>query len=230
MPSTRRDQTHEHNRDEIKAVAWQQLAEVGAQALSLGAIARALGLTTPALYRYFDSRDALLTELIRDAYLLFTEALRSSLEPIPPANHAERFRAMCLAYYSWAISHSQQYLLMFATPIPGFAMDVSTGEAADQSFLTVLEVIHAADRDGKIEFPTTDFHLSPPLTAQLQSVKHLQTVYSEKVTYLALISWSFIHGITTLELCQRYSVILAGHTRDFVELEIDRFIQTIGFK
>ena len=55
-------------REEIKAHAWEQVATAGASALSLNAIARRMGLSGPALYRYFASRDELITELVLDAY------------------------------------------------------------------------------------------------------------------------------------------------------------------
>src|SRR5215218_139210 len=52
---------------EIKAVARRQLATEGAN-LSLRAVARELGMVSSAVYRYFPSRDDLLTALMIDAY------------------------------------------------------------------------------------------------------------------------------------------------------------------
>ena len=53
--------------DEIKAIARQHLATDGAN-LSLRAVARDMGMVSSAIYRYFPSRDDLLTALILDAY------------------------------------------------------------------------------------------------------------------------------------------------------------------
>ena len=53
---------------EIADVARRHLASEGAAALSLRAVARELGMASSAVYRYFPSRDDLLTALIVDAY------------------------------------------------------------------------------------------------------------------------------------------------------------------
>ena len=53
--------------DEIKAVARRHLTTDGAN-LSLRAVARDMGMVSSAIYRYFASRDDLLTALILDAY------------------------------------------------------------------------------------------------------------------------------------------------------------------
>ena len=66
--SGRRARLHAATREEAKTIALQQLAQGGIAALSLNAIGKEMGLTGPALYRYFASRDAMLTDLIVDAY------------------------------------------------------------------------------------------------------------------------------------------------------------------
>ncbi|WP_392971850.1 TetR/AcrR family transcriptional regulator [Streptomyces sp. LN245] len=63
-----RDRFRAQVRQEVKTAALRQLAEGGPEALSLNAIAKQLGMTGPALYRYFANRDSLLTDLVVDAY------------------------------------------------------------------------------------------------------------------------------------------------------------------
>src|SRR5207248_3208991 len=65
---TARDRARIELTDEIKAVARRHLAEHGSAALSLRAVAREVGMVSSAVYRYFPSRDELLTALIIDAY------------------------------------------------------------------------------------------------------------------------------------------------------------------
>src|SRR5262245_45041432 len=105
---------------EIKAIARQQMAEQGQAALSLGAIARAMGMTTPALYRYFESRDALITALIIDAYEALAIALEQADSATRSDDYATRFRAMARAYRDWAVAHPHEYALIYGTPIPGY--------------------------------------------------------------------------------------------------------------
>ena len=75
---TARERARAELTDEIKAVARRQLATVGAQGLSLRAVSRELGMVSSALYRYFPSRDDLLTVLIIDAYDALGEAAEAA--------------------------------------------------------------------------------------------------------------------------------------------------------
>ncbi len=230
MKPTRRDHLRENNREEIKAIALKQIAESGAASLSLGAIAREMDLTTPALYRYFPSRNDLIAALIGDAYSSFNTMLETTRDAISPGDHAGRFRALCLAYHSWAVTHPQQYFLIFGNPVPGYKLDADVGRVADRSFLILLEVLKAADRAGRIGPASQKLPLPSGLKAQLAAVQHGGKSYSPKVMMLALVSWTFIHGVTSLDLYQRYSLILADKTGEFVQLEVDRLMQSIGFE
>ncbi len=230
MKPGRKDRLHENARDEIKSIALDHISRSGASALSLGAIARAMALTTPALYRYFPSRNHLVTALIEDAYASFIAALEKARDSLPPDDHAGRFRVLCLAYHDWAAAHPQQYLLIFGDPVPGYKLDARVGELADRSFLILLELINAAVGARKIGVAPARISVTTGLKAQLDSVKHQGNSYPSRVMYLALSSWSFIHGITSLEIYKHNSLILGDKTREFFQLEVNRFMESIGFK
>ena len=68
VPRTARERARAEITAEILDAARGYLATDGAPALSLRAIARDLGMASSAVYRYFKSRDELLTRLIIDAY------------------------------------------------------------------------------------------------------------------------------------------------------------------
>ena len=85
---------------EITEAARRQLAEVGAAALSLRAVARELGMASSALYRYFPSRDDLLTRLIIDGYDALGEAAEKADDPSAPP--LERWLASLYAVGSLA--------------------------------------------------------------------------------------------------------------------------------
>ena len=104
----------------IKETAWKQIAEFGAAAMSLRAIARDLKITAPAIYNYFPDRDALVTALIIDAYTSFGDSQLAARDAIPAENLIERFEAIGMAYRQWAITYPQRYQLIFGTPIPGY--------------------------------------------------------------------------------------------------------------
>jgi AcrR family transcriptional regulator len=115
--TTPRERYREQVREEVKAHAWEQVATAGAPALSLNAIARQMGISGPALYRYFRNRDELITELVLDAYrdLLGTcqAAITSGEAP------AARLTAMAAALRGWALAAPHRYLLIYGTPVPG---------------------------------------------------------------------------------------------------------------
>src|SRR5260370_7737322 len=82
---TMRERYRAQVRSEVKRAALRQLADSGPAGLSVSAIGKELGVSGPALYRYFASRDDLLTELVIDAYHDLADSLRPP--PHPPAPH-----------------------------------------------------------------------------------------------------------------------------------------------
>lgn len=228
MRSIRREQNQESTRREIKSYAWHQIATNGVSSVSLGAIARSMNLTTPALYRYFIKRDDLILALTRDAYLSFCNTLENARDSLPIEEHAGRFRNLCLAYYQWAIDNPPQYQIIFGIHQSSYMLDEAVGEIADRSFLVVLEVIDQAYKAGKIS-PGQKVVISNELKNRLERLSHQGQTFSAEVMYLALVSWSFINGITSLELSRKYSLILAYQTLEFFQLEVERFMRSIGF-
>ncbi len=227
MDQSRKKLLHDNTREEIKSIAWKQISGTGASALSLGAVARELHVTPPALYRYFPSRDDLVTALIGDAYLSFVETLEAGRDAVPAEDHADRFRSLCMAYHAWAAAHPQQYILIFGTPVPGYKLDPGVGQVADRSFVVLLDLLNAAAEAGHLGFTLKNIPLSEALRRRLKAASAQGKSYPARVMYLALLSWSFIHGVTSLELYGRYGGILGDQTDPFILLEIERFIKYI---
>src|SRR3954449_4625501 len=104
MASTTRDRFRAQVRSEIKAAALAQVAEDGAQGVSVNAIAKELGVSGPALYRYFANRDELLAELVVDAYRDFARALAVAADRDRGLAPAARLRALADAWRAFARS------------------------------------------------------------------------------------------------------------------------------
>jgi AcrR family transcriptional regulator len=131
-----RDRFRAQVRDDVKRAALEQLAASGAGGLSINAIAKELGVSGPALYRYFAGRDELLTELIADAYDDLADALRS----------APDLPALARAYRAWALAQPHRYRLLFGPPLPGYdAHAERLVEAARRSMDIVLELVRDAE-------------------------------------------------------------------------------------
>jgi AcrR family transcriptional regulator len=86
-------------------VARAQMAAEGTAAVTLRAIAREMGMTAPALYRYFGSRDELVAALVVDAYDSLADAMEGAVGAVAPDRHADRIRAAFGAFRRWALEH-----------------------------------------------------------------------------------------------------------------------------
>jgi AcrR family transcriptional regulator len=116
--------------EEIKRLARQQLALSGASELSLRAIARDMDMASSAIYRYFESRDELLTALIIDAYEAIGEVAEQADAAHRRSSFKSRFVAIGVAAYEWARAHPAEYALIYGTPVPGYkAPDDTIGPA-----------------------------------------------------------------------------------------------------
>ncbi|MCK5315719.1 MAG: TetR/AcrR family transcriptional regulator [Anaerolineales bacterium] len=197
MPLTRRERVRAATIDEIKETARRQIAEHGAASLSLRAIAGEMGMTAPALYRYFEGRDDLVTALIVDAYHSLAAALAEARDAIY-VDHAASIIAAANAYRTWALTHAEEYALIFGTPIPDYQAPMEiTGPAAAASMSELIQVLDAAYQDGKL----ATNELAPALGEMLQPwIEKLGYAGPPAIIHLALASWAQIHGLVSLEL------------------------------
>jgi len=115
---------------EILAAARHQLATVGPVALSLRAVARDVGMASSAVYRYFPSRDELLTALIVEAYDDLGETVERAEAAVPRAEHARRWQAVCRVTREWGLGHPHEFALVYGTPVPGYVAPERTVAAA----------------------------------------------------------------------------------------------------
>ena len=120
MATTRRERQREATSAEIKAVARRQMAADGPASLSLRGIAAEIGMTAPGLYRYFSSRDDLVTALIVDAYQSLGEAIDAAQNAAPRGDYPGRLLAAATAYRCWSLERPADFALIFGTPIPGY--------------------------------------------------------------------------------------------------------------
>jgi AcrR family transcriptional regulator len=136
---TRRDRLRAQTESEIKAAARQQLIDQGRDGVSLRAVARAVGLTAPALYRYFPGLDELLLALTADLYDELTEQLEAARDSDPQADVFERMLQTSRAFRRWGVAHPAEFGLVFATPQGSFAHAPATPcESASSRFGNVF--------------------------------------------------------------------------------------------
>ncbi len=126
---------------EIKASARRQLAVDGAAGLSLRAIARELGMASSAIYRYFASREELLTALIIDAYDSAGAQVEEADRGRPRDDFEGRFIAIARAFRGWAMANPHEYALIYGSPVPGYAAPEDTIDPATRIPVALLAVL-----------------------------------------------------------------------------------------
>src|SRR3954463_15411148 len=114
-PLSRRDRARADTVREIKDTARRVLVEHGGEGFGLRAIAREMGMTAPALYRYFDSRENLVEHVVADLYDELCTHLESARDAADPATPAVQLLASSRAFRRWAIAHHQEFGLLFGS-------------------------------------------------------------------------------------------------------------------
>src|SRR5271170_7497326 len=118
-PRTARERARAELTREIKEGARRQLAATGADGISLRAVAREVGMVSSAVYRYFPSRDDLLTALIVDAYDAVGDAAEQALSSRKRSGVVSRWLSVSKAIRTWALANPHEYALIYGSPVPG---------------------------------------------------------------------------------------------------------------
>ena len=190
---------------EITRAARAQLAEHGAAALSLRAVARELGMVSSAVYRYFPSRDDLLTALIMDAYSSLADAGAAAQARVSRTDHRRRWLAACRAVRRWAVEHPHEYALIYGSPVPGYLAPKETIEPAARVMLLFVDVVRAAASARAIVVASSGLPARRPIPGRLQ--RQLQAVTAEFATGVpedvlarTFFGFSQLLGMISLEL------------------------------
>lgn len=199
-PRPRREERHPDLQNGIKETAWKQIAEYGAPALGLRAIARELNITAPSIYNYFPSRDDLVTALIVDAYNSLGASQKTAVENLVADDLSGRLFELGMAYRAWAVTYPQRYQLIFGTPIPRYHAPVEiTQPAAARALVPLIQAIQALSSAGRLHTERLA-PLTPKLEAMLKAWQEFESGIDLEVLYMAYIIWSRVHGLVMLEI------------------------------
>lgn len=227
----RRERLREDTLEEIKRVAWEQMAEEGPAGLSLREIAKRMGVSAPALYNYYKNRDDLITALIIEAYNMLGAAMRQASEGYAPQDYAHRLLATALAMRQWAVENREKFVLIFGTPIPGYhAPEDSTDQAARQSLSPLGQLLQEAQTTGQLKLPPEYATVPPSLAEQLSEwLKRSGAPLELPVLRLMLVAWSMVQGLISLEL-YGHSTAFTSEPGEFYQLEMQAFLERIGLR
>lgn len=197
---SRRTRVRDATTTEIKDTARSLLVAQGPEALTLRAIARAMGMTAPALYRYFDSHEALVGAVCSDVLAEITAALEQARDTVGSENPVGRLMAACRAFRDWSLGHPREFQLVFASAGERPPVGPETVQQ-DLSFGGVFLGIFVEIWQAQPFAVPSDAELPDGLAGQLRSF----STYADGVLPLGalaayLAGWVRLYGAVTIEV------------------------------
>ena len=225
-PRTARERVRAELTTEITQIARRQLAESGAAALSLRAVARELNMVSSAVYRYFPSRDDLLTRLIVDAYSSLGETVEAAEQAVRRGDLVGRWLAISRATRAWAVERPHEYALIYGSPVPGYRAPQDTIDPAGRLPSLILAVISAV--------PPGD---GPPLTGVSRQLRRdlaglrqaIATEADDRLLARAIGAYAELIGLINFELFGHLHNVITDLDSHF-ELQMRRLAGELGLR
>jgi AcrR family transcriptional regulator len=194
-----RDRARAEVTRQILDAARRHLATDGAAGLSLRAIARELGVSSSAVYRYVASRDELLTRLMVAAYDALGVAAEAAEATVVRDDLSGRWAAVCHAVRTWGLGHPHEYALVYGTPVPGYIAPSATITPAARIPKLLLEIL--ADAADRLEPTTADDDVPPDAGRALAPVQSLiPSKVPDVLVQRGLMAWAALFGTVSFEL------------------------------
>lgn len=200
---TRREQRREQTLREIKALAMEQIAASGPDGVSLNAVARSMAMSPAALYRYFDSRDALLADLVVMVY----DDLADTLEAAGRAAGApdQRLAVVVHACRDWALANPNPYRLIFQTT-SGSGADLAPERTIPAAARSMKVILTALADSAQAQRPESTAERPAGVDARLGDQVRAWAARTQMpdlpvgLLTLGLTCWTRLHGVISLEL------------------------------
>jgi AcrR family transcriptional regulator len=125
--------------EQIVDVALEVMGEHGVAGLSLGEVARRVGIRPPSLYVYFDSKNALYDAVFARGWREIDEVMAAVGEPVAAADLADFALRMAETFVRWTVEHPVYAQLMAWRPVPGY-------EPSPQAYETAVVVVDRSTR------------------------------------------------------------------------------------
>ena len=211
---------------ELKAIARRHLETDGAN-LSLRAVARDMGMVSSALYRYFASRDELLTALIIDAYNDIGAAVETAEAAVEDRTDLRgRILATARAIRGWALAKPAEYALIFGSPVPGYTAPPDTIVAATRTPTVLIRIAYDGHAAGVLADVGTG--LSDALHADLaQACSVIAPGLPEEVLMRGMLAWIHMFGAVSFELFGQLNNVIEARS-DFFDSQIDLVADVVG--
>jgi AcrR family transcriptional regulator len=206
-PLSRRDRVRADTVREIKETARRVLVDQGVDGLALRAVAREMGMTAPALYRYFDSREDLVENVVADLYDELVAVLQAARDDADPTRPGPQLIAASRAFRTWAITHHAEFGLLFGSagegvlPADARVYGERPAQLAAARFGGVFaELVARVHFEQGFPVPADD-ELEPALQVQLQEwCTKLPVALPLGVMSVFLSCWIRLYGMVCMEI------------------------------
>jgi AcrR family transcriptional regulator len=218
---SRRERLRAQTLAEIREHGLAQVAEGGPTSLSLAGIAKAMGMSGPALYRYYASRDDLLVALVEESWADIADTLTEVAKRNRAGTPEERFRAALNGTRQWALKQPHRYRLVFGSSYGSGKLDPDRIIPPAQRTMEI--VLAALSEWGPAEqaAPVNDSELSRELVLWGNGSEH--SPHDPRVLFLGLLSAIRIHGVISLEIDGFFEQIGVDPARVF-KAEVDQLV------
>jgi AcrR family transcriptional regulator len=225
----------------IKRTARDLMRENGTAGLSIRAIARALDMTAPALYYYFENMDALITALIVDGFNGIADAMEASQANHADEDPADQLMEIMLAYRQWAMTNRADFQLLYGNPIPKYhAPREITVPAVIRGFVVIITAIQAVLDSGEVNIPDyllvlptvveqTYFGIITNTNETTQAQRDTIAEVSMEAMILGIQGWGQMHGLIMLELFEHLQPVV-GDTEVYYRYQIKNMFRSMGLK
>lgn len=199
---TRRERQRAATVEEIKEVARALMREQGTVDVRFTDIAKEMGMTPPALYRYFADRDALLTELIAEAYRELGREVAEARELRDPDDIWGRWVAVGTAYRDWARRESEQFALILGMPVPGYVApeEGPTTDAAKDAMAQLSLLFVRAAELGVLRKPLVREVSDEMAACAAEKHPELSDLVPPESFQAMIQAWATLHGVTCLDV------------------------------
>ena len=227
---TRRERQRAATVEEIKEVARELMREQGASEVRFTDIAKVMGMTPPALYRYYDDRDALLTDLIADGYRDLGRAVAEARERVDADDVAGRWIAVGKAYRDWARTEPAQFALILGMPLPGYVApeDGPTTDAAKDAMSQLSQLFLRAAELGVLSEPLVS-EVSDEMLAHFEEKAELGEAITAATHQAMLHAWATLHGMTCLDAYGQFDWMSEGARDALFESALRSAARAAGF-
>lgn len=210
----------------IKKVSRILIEKNGVAGLSLREVAREMGVVSSALYRYFATRDDLLTALIYDAYNDLGASVERADARAADESAESRFRVAARAIRRWAKRNPHEYGLIFGTPVPNYVAPTITIEAATRVPRVLGRILSDAHRGRAID-QNANSRKEVEGFIEVEALSEALSGVPVDTYVRALMAWNLIFGFISFELWGHY-VGSVKNANVMFERVLDELIGLLG--